>query len=76
MNEIKINGTQKFMGIDIPIIEGGFGNSCRIVSAKSVSEIHKIQMKEINQSINRLIKRVDLLKILIILICFQMNSSR
>ena len=57
MNEIKINGTQKFMGIDIPIIEGGFGNSCRIVSAKSVSEIHKIQMKEINQSINRLIKR-------------------
>ena len=57
MNEIKINGAQKFMGIDIPIIEGGFGNSCRIVSAKSVSEIHKIQMKEINQSINRLIKR-------------------
>ena len=45
------------MGIYIPIIEGGFGNSCRIVSAKSVSEIHKIQMKEINQSINRLIKR-------------------
>ena len=57
MNELKVNGTQKFMGIDIPIIEGGFGNSCRIVSAKSVSEIHKIQMKEINQSINRLIKR-------------------
>jgi hypothetical protein len=25
MNEIKINGTQKFMGIDIPIVEGGFG---------------------------------------------------
>lgn len=57
MNEIKVNGTQKFMGIDIPIIEGGFGKNCRIVSAKSISEIHKIQIKETNQSINRLIKR-------------------
>lgn len=57
MNEIKINGTQKFMGIDIPIVEGGFGENCRIVSAKSISEIHKTPIKEINQSINRLIKR-------------------
>ena len=23
MNELKVNGTQKFMGIDIPIVEGG-----------------------------------------------------
>ena len=22
-NELKLNGTQKFMGIDIPVIEGG-----------------------------------------------------
>lgn len=57
MNEIIINGTQNFMGIDIPIIEGGFGEGRRIVSAKSVSEIHKTPIKEINQSINRLIKR-------------------
>lgn len=57
MNELKVNGTQKFMGIEIPIVEGGFGENCRVVSAKSIAEIHKTLVKEINQSIGRLIKR-------------------
>ena len=57
MNELKVNGTQKFMGFDIPVIEGGFGENCKVVTAKTVSEIHKFQLKEINQSINRLIKK-------------------
>lgn len=26
MENLKINGTQEFMGINIPVIEGGFGN--------------------------------------------------
>ena len=29
MNELKVNGTQKFMGFDIPVIEGGFGENCK-----------------------------------------------
>lgn len=57
MNGLKINGTQTFMGINIPIIEGGFGENCRVVSANTISQIHTSQLKEINQSINRLIKR-------------------
>ena len=32
-NELKLNGTQKFMGIDIPVVEGGFGENCRVVTA-------------------------------------------
>lgn len=56
-NELKLNGTQKFMGIDIPVIEGGFGEKCRVVSAKTIAEIHETRLKEINQSINRLIKK-------------------
>ena len=56
-NELKINGTQKFMGIDIPVIEGGFGENCRVVSAKTIANIHETQLKEINQSINRLIDK-------------------
>lgn len=62
MNELKVNGTQKFMGIDIPIVEGGFGENCRVVSAKSIAEIHKTLVKEINQSIGRLIKRGRLIE--------------
>ena len=56
-NELKIIGNQKFMGIDIPVIEGGFGENCRIVTAKTIAEIHETLLKEINQSINRLIKK-------------------
>lgn len=56
-NELRINGTQKFMGIDIPVVEGGFGEKCRVVSAKTIAEIHETRLKEINQSINRLIKK-------------------
>lgn len=61
-NELKVNGTQNFMGIEIPIIEGGFGENCRVVSANTVSQIHTSPLKEINQSINRLIKRTRLIE--------------
>lgn len=61
-NELKVNGTQNFMGIEIPIIEGGFGENRRVVSANTVSQIHTSPLKEINQSINRLIKRTRLIE--------------
>lgn len=57
MNELKINGTQKFMGIDIPIIEGGFGENCRVTFDKTIADIHGVSPSEIRKSINRLIKR-------------------
>lgn len=61
-NELKVNGTQNFMGIEIPIIEGGFDENRRVVSANTVSQIHTSPLKEINQSINRLIKRTRLIE--------------
>lgn len=51
-NELKINGTQKFMGIDIPVIEGGFGENQKVILAKTVAEIHNQPLKKINQLIN------------------------
>lgn len=57
MNELKTNGTQKFMGIDIPIIEGGFGKNSKLVSAKSVAEIHDMRISDVNASIRRLIDK-------------------
>lgn len=55
MKELKVNGKQNFMGIDIPIIEGGFGEDKRVTTAKTVSEIHKVELKNINRYIKRLI---------------------
>ena len=51
-NELKINGTQKFMGIDIPVIEGGFAEKQKVILAKTVAEIHNQPLKKINQLIN------------------------
>ena len=51
MNELKINGTQEFMGMDIPIITGGFGEKCKTVLAKTVAEIHEVELNDINRLI-------------------------
>lgn len=56
-NELRVNGIQNFMGIDIPVVEGGFGENCRVVTAKAVSDIHNTRLSDINASINRLIER-------------------
>lgn len=57
MNEFKINGTQGFMGVEIPIIEGGFGKNKKCISDKTVSKIHNQSVTEIRKSIGRNIKR-------------------
>lgn len=52
--ELKIKGTQIFMGVEIPVIEGGFGEGSKSVSVVS---IHKIRVSDINASIWRLINK-------------------
>lgn len=64
-NEIKICGTQNFMGIEIPIVEGGFGENQKVILAKTVAEIHSVRLNDIqdliNQNINEFEKGIDLL---------------
>lgn len=71
MNELKISGTQNFMGINIPVIEGGFGENCKAITTKTISEIHGVEIKRINELINNNIKRfkenIDIIDIL----CFE-----
>ena len=59
-NELKINGTQKFMGIDIPVIEGGFGENQKVILAKTVAEIHNQPLKKINQLIKDNIEEFEI----------------
>lgn len=56
-NEIKVLGKQMFMGIEIPVIEGGFGEDKRVVLEKHVADIHNMEVKEIRKSILRLISK-------------------
>lgn len=65
--QLKIQGTQEFMGKEIPIVYGGFGNNQKVVTDKTVSEIHNMKMFKVRERINENIKRfkegVDLINI-------------
>lgn len=50
-NKIQVTGRQTFMGIEIPIIEGGFGEGCKCVTDKTLSEIHDVPAREIRRII-------------------------
>lgn len=51
--EIEITGVQEFLGKEIPVIEGGFGEGEKVVLAKTISEIHEVDLKRINELINK-----------------------
>lgn len=52
-NDLKVIGTQKFMGIDIPVIEGGFGENQKVMLAKTIAEIHGVRMNDIQDLIQQ-----------------------
>lgn len=56
-NVLSLKGQQEFMGKQIKIIEGGFGNNQRVMCDKTISEIHNVENREIRKSINRLIEK-------------------
>lgn len=58
MKELQIKGTQNFLGVNIPIIEGGFGENQKVILAKTVAEIHEITVKDINKLINKQHRRI------------------
>ena len=51
-NELIVKGTQEFLGKEIPVIEGGFGEGKKVMLAKTIAEIHEKEVKEINKLIN------------------------
>ena len=53
MKELMVKGTQTFLGKEIPVIEGGFGEDQKVILVKTVAEIHDEEVKRINQIINR-----------------------
>ncbi|HBE9553555.1 ORF6C domain-containing protein [Clostridioides difficile] len=57
MNELKIKGKQKFMDLEIPIIEGGFGEDKKCMTDKTISEIHNQPNRKIRERIKDNIKR-------------------
>lgn len=57
MNEITVTGKQNFMGLDIPVVLGGFGEGKKCISDKTIAEIHSQPEREIRRRITDNIKR-------------------
>lgn len=52
MNNLVVRGTQEFLGMNIPVIEGGFGEGQKVILAKDVAGIHGVPLYKINELIN------------------------
>lgn len=57
MNEIKVTGKQEFMGSDIPVVLGGFGEGKKCISDKTIAEIHGVKVFHVRELIGNNIKR-------------------
>ena len=68
MNELKVVGAQEFMGVELPVIEGGFGEGLRVMTAHMIAQIHGVSVKHINEltnnNINEFEEEVDVLNLL------------
>lgn len=60
MNELKVNGTQDFMGKEIPVVKGGFGEGQKAILAKTISEIHDTRLDKVNTLINEHIDEFEI----------------
>ena len=59
MEKLIVKGSQEFMGKEIPVVEGGFGEGQKVVLAKTIAEIHETELKEINRLINNNLDEFD-----------------
>lgn len=57
MNELTVNGKQNFMGKEIPVVLGGFGEGKKCICDKTIAEIHNQPVPEIRRRINDNISR-------------------
>ncbi|WP_313181243.1 ORF6N domain-containing protein [Lacrimispora sp.] len=65
MNELTVKGKQNFMGLNIPVVLGGFGEDKKCLSDKTIAEIHGMNAfdvrRRISDNINRFKENIDLI---------------
>ncbi|WP_195966852.1 ORF6N domain-containing protein [Clostridium sp. 1001283B150210_160208_E6] len=59
MSDIIVTGKQEFLGKQVPIIKGGFGENQKCVLASTIAEIHGKEVKYINELIKNNIEEFE-----------------
>lgn len=57
MNDLIVSGKQNFMGKEIPVVLGGFGEGKKCICDKTIAEIHGAENKHIRERITINAKR-------------------
>lgn len=57
MNEIILKGMQEFMGKEIPVVYGGFGENKKCISDKTVAELHNMKTYHVREAVTNNVKR-------------------
>lgn len=58
--QLIVNGEQNFMGINIPIVEGGFGENQKVILAKTIAEIHGVRNNDVQDLITNNIDEFEI----------------
>lgn len=57
MNEIRVTGNQNFMGLEIPVVLGGFGADKKCISDITIAAVHEMETRNVRARITDNIKR-------------------
>lgn len=77
MAKLSLKGKQEFLGMEIPVLYGGFGDNQKVILASTIADIHNMDLGHINELINNNLEEfefgVDILDIKSAIVC---NDSR
>lgn len=59
-NKIQIKGNTNFMGVEVPNLEGGFGENQKVILAKTIAEVHNMNLGDINKIINNNVEEFEI----------------
>jgi len=56
MSNLALKGKVNVCGMEVPNIYGGFGENQKVILAKTVADLHNVELSVVNRNINRHIK--------------------
>lgn len=59
INKIMLKGQQEIMGIKVPVVEGGFGEGQKVMLAKTIAQVHNMELSKLNELINSNLKEFE-----------------
>lgn len=76
MSNLVVVGKTNILGIDVPVITGGFGEGQRVILSKDIANIHNVDTPDINKLINRNLVRFNENDVIDLKNCQSLNDQQ